>query len=79
MSWSLPVLIVSLQEPELMCSSLGMLGLSSLLGIRAAGPSIKVLSSVLLPGPRLAVSLLPLDRICQAPSFTLLISALFFL
>lgn len=58
-SQPLPVPVVFLQEPELMGLSLGMLSLASLLGVRAAGSRVEVLLSVLLPGPRLAVSPLP--------------------
>lgn len=78
-SQPLPVPVVFLQEPELMGLSLGMLSLASLLGVRAAGSRVEVLLSVLLPGPRLAVSSPAPDQICQAPSFSLLASALFFL
>lgn len=67
-SQPLPVPVVFLQEPKLMRSSLGMLSLSSLLGIRATGPSGEMLLSVWLPGPRLAVSP-PLTRYAKPLPF----------
>ena len=68
-SQPLPVPVVFLQEPELMCSSLGVLSLPSPSGIGAAGPSVETLLSVLLTGPRLVGSLPSSDQICPAPSF----------
>lgn len=69
---------VFLQEPELMCSSLGMLSLSSPSGIKAAWPQGRGVVGLASRPQAGSVSLFPCPAVAR-PSFSSLASALFVL